>query len=165
MSVSNPTRMFLLQYIDTELKQHDNILSFHQNQEEENLSFIVEFEETYSYAKNNESVHSDANTYYKSSIRFSDLNQTRPDTILSLPTIDFKNEKAKSSKILLHSYCSTLKAMLPLRKKTMKRRVKNKITTIMLPTSALEKIKEKFYNRPKKNRAISINEGKEQKIE
>lgn len=47
----------------------------------------------------------------------------------------------------------------------MKRRTKNKITTIMLPTSALAKIKEKFYNRPKKNRAISINTGKEKVIE
>lgn len=91
MSVLNPTRMFLLQYIDTELKQHNN----HQNQEEEDLSFIVEFEETYSYAKNNESVHSDANTYYKSSIRSSDLNQTRPDTNASFKEEDNETKSKK----------------------------------------------------------------------
>lgn len=69
MSVSNPTRMYLLQFIDSELKQHKNILSFHHNQEEENLSFIVEFEETY------------------------------------------------SSKKVLNSYCSSLKNLLPMKKK------------------------------------------------
>ena len=137
---SNKSRMFLLSYIDKELKLKTNSNSFFvQKTININISnFKVQFEEIFSY--NN-----------KSSNHYCDNNNK--DTIQHI-TLSSKDTESTTSKILhkdcqkdksLRTYCSTLK--LTCANPETKRRKKYMCLTNIIKESSIEQIKNTLKKR------------------
>ena len=137
---SNKSRMFLLRYIDNELKANKNSHSYfaHKTSSSNINNFKIHFDEIYSY--NNKS----NNHYYDNNVKDTShhINLSSNETESTTSKILHKNcQRDKCLRI----YCSTLK--LPCVKTETKRRMKYMCLTNIIKESSIEQIKNTIKKR------------------